>query len=403
MASNSLGRKMAGLIVFTLFWCGITGAFCYIVVGSMVKSNYAKLHYGRTEGTVLLSEVESHPDSDGTTYSPHVRYTYQVDGVQYTADRYDFMGGSSGDSSYAHRVVAENLLKSKVTVYYDPDRPAQAVLRLDVPNMSYFMLLFLQPFILIGLSMIVYCFAMPFRYLRLERFLQSPCAMPWTIPGWGTLEEGIEGQEIVSRPGLLGPLGHFLIGYGLASFFGIFIVAFLFHGIGDGNPAVIRVAFAVALVVGLLAMARKAIAGAGSSRLIIDRVNHKLLVRSRRREMEIPLAKITGLRLRPVLYPAGMSINNQRKHYLLLEATSNGPDAVPLHAFSPQSWAGRSDEVAAKVQRDLGELLGVKPPEDVATPDRQQVSPPTNPIEALRLLKSIAGQWRKGENYDDLT
>lgn len=93
--------------------------------------------------------------------SSTIRYTYLVDGVEYTSYRVRFFEGllyeRIGDleSQQAHRDITE------VTVYYDPEHPQRSVLVREVEFERVLMLLLtlvhcglalLQPFILIGLS-----------------------------------------------------------------------------------------------------------------------------------------------------------------------------------------------------------------------------------------------------------
>jgi hypothetical protein len=85
-----------------------------------------------TQGRVIESRVESHTstDSDGhhnTDYKAIVRYTYSVMGQEYSANRVAF-GARSSNRNAASEVVNRYPLDQQVTVYYDPDKPGQAVL-----------------------------------------------------------------------------------------------------------------------------------------------------------------------------------------------------------------------------------------------------------------------------------
>ena len=98
---------------------------------------------------ILASDVGSHSDSDGTTYSVDVRYRYSVDGRAYESDRYRFLGGSSSGYEGKQRVV-DALPPGTVTpCRYDPEDPAEAVL--DVRFGWWTLLaLFPLPFLLVG-------------------------------------------------------------------------------------------------------------------------------------------------------------------------------------------------------------------------------------------------------------
>jgi hypothetical protein len=70
------------------------------------------------------SEVRRHRGSDSTTYSVHIRYTYEFGGAEYTNDRYDFLGGSSSGYASKQRV--------------DPMNPADSVFRRELSSTFLF-------------------------------------------------------------------------------------------------------------------------------------------------------------------------------------------------------------------------------------------------------------------------
>ena len=284
------------------------------------------------------------------TYAPRIRYRYTVAGREYLGQQYDFAGGSSSDSSYAERAVSENPPGKAVTVYYDPGNPSQAILHLEAPGISYCMLLFLQPFILIGLGAIGWCATLPLAQKRLNKFFRGDASPPWNIPGWGVMERDFDGLVLRGRRSLFAPLGYFLLGYGITCFLSIFVVVFLFHGFGDANVAAIRWAFIVAGCVGAAALLWRLFSSDGTSRVVIDPINKRLAVHSRRRDLASPFEKITGLRLRRIHYPGGMTVNGQTVRYLLLEATVDSGQPLPLHAFR---WpAGQQDEASRRGRPD---------------------------------------------------
>ena len=77
---------------------------------------------------ILSSSVGTHTGEDGATYSIDVRYRYLFDGVEYTSERYDFLGGSSGGYESKQEVVETLPEGSLATCYVDPDEPGEAVL-----------------------------------------------------------------------------------------------------------------------------------------------------------------------------------------------------------------------------------------------------------------------------------
>ena len=85
---------IGSLLIFAIFWCGITGAFVGIMMHSFWRAADAHLRYVPVTGTVLASEVKSHSGSDGTTYGFGIRYRYAVNGTTYEGNRYAFGSGS---------------------------------------------------------------------------------------------------------------------------------------------------------------------------------------------------------------------------------------------------------------------------------------------------------------------
>jgi hypothetical protein len=87
------------------------------------------------EGHVGKAEIQestdyiSDDDDDRTWYSAHVRYTYWVDGRNYTSTRLSYQPTFGLAQSGAIALLAGITRGRKVSVYYDPDHPARSVLR----------------------------------------------------------------------------------------------------------------------------------------------------------------------------------------------------------------------------------------------------------------------------------
>jgi hypothetical protein len=77
---------------------------------------------------ILRSEVRSHDSDDGTTYSVHILYEYNVDGKTYRTDRYSFMGGSSSGYKGKRLIVDRYPKGSQASCWVDPTQPTEAVL-----------------------------------------------------------------------------------------------------------------------------------------------------------------------------------------------------------------------------------------------------------------------------------
>ena len=80
------------------------------------------------ECQILASSVAAHSGDDGYTYSVEVTYRYVVDGVEYTGNRYKFLGGSSSGQEGKQKVVDSLPPGHVTTCWVDPDDPTESVL-----------------------------------------------------------------------------------------------------------------------------------------------------------------------------------------------------------------------------------------------------------------------------------
>ncbi len=262
--TSGVGSAGVGfLLFFTLFWCGITGVFVGIMGTTAYRVVDAKLRFLPVAAEVTASRIEtSRGSKGGTNYKPVVEYKYAVGGREYRSDRYEFMAmsSSSGQGS-AERVVAKCPAGAKITAYYDPAHPESAVMVREFPDMLFFMALFLQPFILVGIGMMI-ATGLAIRDAFRGRGFRNGSARnpPWPIPGWGVWRQEPGGAFAVRGGGRVQATAMaFAFGYGLTCFISIFVVAFGFllalgGRYGVATPA--GAAFALALAVGAWAALR---------------------------------------------------------------------------------------------------------------------------------------------------
>ena len=89
--------------------------------------------WATTTGRVILSTLEARRGSKGgTVYYPVVQYQYRVHAMDYESRK--IMPGMEWGGSGAQAVVAKYPTGSTVTVYYNPENPAEALLERDVPK-----------------------------------------------------------------------------------------------------------------------------------------------------------------------------------------------------------------------------------------------------------------------------
>ena len=102
-----------------------------------------------TDCEILASSVARHAGDDGPTYSVEVRYRYEVDGVLYESERYEFMAGSSSGYESKQRAVDALPVGDTATCYVDPENPAEAVIH---RGFTWVYLIALMPLIFIAVG-----------------------------------------------------------------------------------------------------------------------------------------------------------------------------------------------------------------------------------------------------------
>ena len=128
-------------VAFVLLFVGGFGAAGLFILWGYFRARrqaQASLGWPAVEGEILEAYVrrEEETDADGewrVTYFPEVRYAYRVLGQEYVGNQITF-GGTLGGSSpaRARAVVARYPEGERVTVYYNPDNPQEAVLERKV-------------------------------------------------------------------------------------------------------------------------------------------------------------------------------------------------------------------------------------------------------------------------------
>ncbi|MBN1979605.1 MAG: DUF3592 domain-containing protein [Anaerolineae bacterium] len=128
-------------LIFALFCGGIfivalaaLGIFLIAFSLRSRKKAAASQSWPATFGQITKAEVKqsASTDDDGRTtyaYYPAVEYTYQIGGQTYTSKRMSFGGVVAyGSWAKAEAGLARFPVGSQVTVYYNPEKPAEAVL-----------------------------------------------------------------------------------------------------------------------------------------------------------------------------------------------------------------------------------------------------------------------------------
>ena len=131
----SKAKSQKSSIILTIAM--IAGGIFLIVWGSNeLKDAYKSRSWPSTQGKITSSYIKkqvnkkSSPNRTTTSFSAKVRFRYTVGGTTYSGDRICFGGTYSGGKRSLAKKVADSYLKGKkVTVYYDPENPKEAVLK----------------------------------------------------------------------------------------------------------------------------------------------------------------------------------------------------------------------------------------------------------------------------------
>jgi hypothetical protein len=137
---------MSGLspgILFPLFFVILGLVLLFIFFRNLAKVR-ASQGWPAVQGTVIESWVRrsQSTDSDGSvshSYYPEIRYLYQVMGSEYQGDKIAFGPKTGGSRSRAEKAIAKYPAGANVMVYYQPDKPAKAVLERTISKVSLVM------------------------------------------------------------------------------------------------------------------------------------------------------------------------------------------------------------------------------------------------------------------------
>jgi hypothetical protein len=99
----------------------------------------ASSQWPTTEGQIIAALVVESHEGRGTAYLPRVTYSYAVDGTSYTGTEIYFgtTGGVGELPHQAERTIQQFPVRSRVAVYYQPERPDHSVLRPGLYWYSY--------------------------------------------------------------------------------------------------------------------------------------------------------------------------------------------------------------------------------------------------------------------------
>jgi hypothetical protein len=157
MSTGRGGKMRSGTLIITLFilvFLVMLNIIGLAVIFYMRRKMSQASGWPSTNGVVTASSVEarSSGEDEGFTDYPVVRYSYQVGGQAFQGNRIA-LGPETGGSG-ARKTVARYATGAPVTVFYNPQNPAEAILEKKAPAQALI-------WIILGLFDCVICAAIP--------------------------------------------------------------------------------------------------------------------------------------------------------------------------------------------------------------------------------------------------
>jgi len=134
-------------LLFAFFWTAITLLVDGIITVGIVRQADAGFRFLESSGTIVSSAIEDRGGAEGPNYEAVLKYSYLVNGMQYTSDRVTFGGTWTGNRAEAIQRMREFPLNATVRVFYDPVSPSTSVLRAGIqPDQIAIWVGFVTPF-----------------------------------------------------------------------------------------------------------------------------------------------------------------------------------------------------------------------------------------------------------------
>ena len=141
--------------IFFTVWTALSGYIVYQGFSELEGFLRAR-GWSTTKGHIVSSEVvdlrePGKQDENKGAFKALIKYTFNVDGIEYQGDRFAF-GYYGNDSQFEARQLSSSYApKSIVDIHFDPDNPQESVLYRGVRSDSIIKTLFGVVFLLAGL------------------------------------------------------------------------------------------------------------------------------------------------------------------------------------------------------------------------------------------------------------
>ncbi|MBX9656244.1 DUF3592 domain-containing protein [bacterium] len=133
------------LIAFAAIWVAVTVGIDFAFIGPILRQ-IPTCRFISTTGVITRSNVSIDHGVDFTAFRVVVNYDYQVQGKNYSGNRYRYGNHGSSSSEYAERYVKTHPPGTPVEVYFNPVNFSDSVLIRGIEGADIFLPLFLLPF-----------------------------------------------------------------------------------------------------------------------------------------------------------------------------------------------------------------------------------------------------------------
>lgn len=134
-------NRFTNILFYSLFIiCGIA----FIIFGiSFFKKSIASENWYQAEGIIVSSNVRTnYEENHGKTYSADIEYQYNVGDVSYNSEEVSLGDYSSSNKNHFQKIVDKYYIGKVVIVYYNPEKPSEAVLEPGLTIVPYIVILF---------------------------------------------------------------------------------------------------------------------------------------------------------------------------------------------------------------------------------------------------------------------
>ena len=172
ISTRASARRLAHVVPIVLGLLFVTvGGSLFIAIGVVPGLRLLRAaSWLEAPCTIVSSTVRSHSTDDGTTYRVDILFRYEVDGVSFHSNRYDFVSFSSSGAESKREIVDRYAEGSETVCFVDPDDPTRAVLVRDF-RPAYLVGLFPLIFLVVGAAVARWGFN-----------VRNRAPKPWTTP-----------------------------------------------------------------------------------------------------------------------------------------------------------------------------------------------------------------------------